>query len=477
MAITTLTPGVYIEEISTLPPSVAPVATAIPAFIGYTALHAANPFKPIRITSLPEFVSIFGGAAKDTFVATVTDTFTTIVTSRSIAISQSTTSKFNLFYSLQLYFANGGGPCWIVSIGVNTGTAPAQVDYTDPGKGLDAISKIDEPTLLLFPDAVNLPLASGLPTAYGQVVIAALAQCNKLQDRFVISDVPEDVLSDITEFRTSIGLSNLKYGAAYAPFLKTVLNYAVNEGAATSVVHSSGGGPSFAGTINQLISPVPSLVPLVTNANYNPNLYNQIIAKINEFTVTLPPSGAIAGIYASVDRDRGVWKAPANISVNAISGPTIIITSSEQEGLNVDAGSGKSINAIRPFTGKGTLVWGARTLAGNDNEWRYVNVRRLFIFAEESIKKATESLVFEPNDKNTWDRVKGLIGSFLTNLWRDGGLVGATTEEAFFVKVGLGETMTPQDILEGKLIVQVGMAASRPAEFIILQFQHKLQES
>ena len=149
----------------------------------------------------------------------------------------------------------------------------------------------------------------------------------------------------------------------------------------------------------------------------------------------------------------------------------------EQEGLNVDATSGKSINAIRHFSGKGTLVWGARTLAGNDNEWRYIPVRRLFIFIEESVKKATEFVVFEPNDANTWLRVKAMIENFLSKLWREGALAGATPNAAYFVKVGLGQTMTPLDILEGRMNVEIGLAAVRPAEFIILKFSHKLQES
>ncbi|MEL6811950.1 MAG: phage tail sheath C-terminal domain-containing protein, partial [Bacteroidota bacterium] len=193
--------------------------------------------------------------------------------------------------------------------------------------------------------------------------------------------------------------------------------------------------------------------------------------------VTLYPCGAVAGIYASVDRDRGVWKAPANVSVSMIKEPTIAITTAEQDDLNIDATSGKSINAIRLFSGKGSLVWGSRTLAGNDNEWRYVPVRRFFNFMEESIKKATEFVIFEPNSKPTWVRTKAMIENFLTQLWRDGALAGAKPEHAFFVKIGLGETMTAIDILEGRMNIEIGVAAVRPAEFIILKFSHKLQES
>jgi phage tail sheath protein FI len=148
-----------------------------------------------------------------------------------------------------------------------------------------------------------------------------------------------------------------------------------------------------------------------------------------------------------------------------------------QDALNVDVTSGKSINALRSFAAKGTLVWGARTLDGNSNEWRYVPVRRLFNMVEESVKKSTYWVVFETNDANTWVKVRGMIENYLTQKWRDGALAGATTKDAFYVKCGLGTTMTAQDILEGRMNVEIGMAVVRPAEFIILKFSHKLQTS
>jgi phage tail sheath protein FI len=160
-----------------------------------------------------------------------------------------------------------------------------------------------------------------------------------------------------------------------------------------------------------------------------------------------------------------------------VKDPSIAITKEEQENLNVDSTSGKSINAIRKFAGKGIIVWGARTLAGNDNEWRYIPVRRLFIFIEESVKKATEFVVFEPNDAKTWLRTKAMIENFLITLWKEGALTGAKPEHAFYVKIGLGETMTSLDILEGRMNIEIGLAAVRPAEFIILKFSHKLQVS
>lgn len=205
--------------------------------------------------------------------------------------------------------------------------------------------------------------------------------------------------------------------------------------------------------------------------------YNKIKLGINKLRVVLPPSSAVAGVYARVDGNRGVWFAPANVSLNYVVKPTVKITNEMQDRLNVDATSGKSINAIRTFTGKGTLVWGARTLAGNDNEWRYVSVRRFFNMVEESVKKATEQFVFEPNDANTWVKVRAMIENFLILQWRAGALAGAKPEHAFYVRVALGQTMTAMDILNGIMNVEIGLAVVRPAEFIILKFSHKMQES
>ena len=466
------TPGVYIEEISTLPASVAPVATAIPAFIGYTKKAEKDgeslTFEPTRIESFLDFVEYFGQPEADNEKATldfrIEDTLDgTALIERTFHAALGNAPEYNLYYAMQMYFNNGGGPCWIVSVGEYVTDAVA-LGSAEPAAGLlgglKALEKVDEPTLILSPDAVFLPNDA----AYGGFVQQALAQCAKLQDRFVISDVYDDP-DDVTAYRGAIGSDELKYGAAYHPFLKSTLNYLFREDQA--VVHNVDGNPT--GDFNgDLLSAI---------AAAEPSIYRSLIAKATEVYVDLPPSAAAAGIYARVDADRGVWKAPANVSVRSVIEPTKRITHEQQENLNVDATSGKSINVIRTFAGKGVLVWGARTLAGNDNEWRYVPVRRLYIFVEESVKKATEFVVFEPNDKNTWIRVKAMIENFLTGLWRDGALAGAKPEDAFFVKVGLGETMTAIDILEGRMNVEIGLAAVRPAEFIILKFSHKLQES
>jgi phage tail sheath protein FI len=205
--------------------------------------------------------------------------------------------------------------------------------------------------------------------------------------------------------------------------------------------------------------------------------YVNLLAEITEVVNLLPPSSAMAGLYTMVDNTRGVWKSPANISVKSVIKPSSNITHDNQELLNVDAMSGKSINAIRTFKGVGTMVWGGRTLDGNSLDWRYINVRRTIIMLEQSIKLALRAYVFEPNDSNTWVTVKSMIVNFLTEKWKQGALAGSTPEDAFDVQIGLGNTMTGVDILEGKMLVSIKLAIVRPAEFIVVTFQQQMQKS
>lgn len=514
------TPGVYIEEISKFPPSVAQVETAIPAFIGYTqkaevrgkdyhklmeepdtapdaggatpdaggaTTGTADPVKaapvkaltgnpvPIRITSLLEYEQFFGKAEpeSDSLTATVT-AFGEV----SAAIGEP--SPHNMYYSLQAYFANGGGPAYIVSVGK---TAPqAQAAAIQAGRlnaGLEAIEKEDEITLIVFPESLSLSTADSKG-----LYDAALAQCNKLQDRFVVMDAeldaPNTSIFDAAQSFRSDGISNdnLKYGAAYGPRIQTIFDYRYDPSGVKLTL------PAMKDENGQKVIDLNGEpVKDKTLADIDPAVasdYGQffplIESAIAALPVVLPAAPLVVGAYANTDSTRGVWKAPANVSLKSVIGPTLKISNAEQENLNLDT-TGKSINAIRAFTGKGTLIWGARTLAGNDNEWRYVPVRRFFNMAEESIKKATEQFVFEPNDANTWIKVKAMIENFLILQWRAGALAGAKPEQSFYVKIGLNETMTALDILEGRMIVEIGMAVVRPAEFIILKFSHKMQES
>ncbi|HWR89714.1 MAG TPA: phage tail sheath C-terminal domain-containing protein [Dissulfurispiraceae bacterium] len=463
------TPDVYVEEISLFPPSVAEVATAIPAFIGYT--KRAEKLKaddlrsiPTRIASMAEYEEYFGGADEESFTVDILED-TGLGTFKITDITREASGTlYRMYYSLKMFFANGGGPCYIVSVGGYSDTPAKGNDSSGMLGGLARIGKEDEPTILVFPDAVSL-----VEDDFYEVMNAALLQCTTLQDRFAVIDVHGGNVSTLRS-KISGDLDQIKYGAVYHPWIETSLNYYCTDSNITIGTHTAVSG----GETNGLAGKSISADDIKKNKNV---LFNQIKAEMNKQRVTLPPGSAIAGVYARVDAARGVWKAPANVSLYNVIKPTVRITSQDQESLNVDPVAGKSVNAIRAFTGKGVLVWGARTLAGNDNEWRYVPVRRFFNMVEESIKKSTYWAVFEPNDANTWIKVKSMIENYLIQKWRDGALAGAKPDDAFYVKVGLGITMTALDILEGRMNVEIGMAVVRPAEFIILKFSHKMQTS
>ncbi|MEP0264734.1 phage tail sheath C-terminal domain-containing protein, partial [Dokdonia sp.] len=416
------TPGAYIEEVSKFPPSVAQVETAIPAFIGYTEKGELN--EPTRITSLLEYEALFGSAKPQTGISvTITDG---VATTALVNSNNATPAAFKMNYSMQMYFANGGGPCYIVSVGNYSGG----VVLGELQAGLAEVAKEDEPTLLVFPDAFSLEDDSYV--LYG----SALQQCTDLQDRFVIMDIADNTLDGVNDFRGETLVGDLKYGAAYFPHLQTILNYEYND--VDVVVNASTNSDGVAIVAEDLAA------LKAENSGAYSAAKNEIASSLR---VILPPSSAIAGVYAKVDSTSGVWKAPANVGLNYVTAPTVKVSHDDQEGLNVDAVAGKSVNAIRTFTGKGTLVWGARTLDGNSNEWRYVSVRRFFNMVEESVKKASERFVFESNDANTWVRVRAMIENFLNLQWRAGALAGASPEDAYYVSVGLGETMSAQDVL------------------------------
>ena len=464
------TPDVYTLEKSTLPPSIVTGASAIPAFVGYTEKAQDSDGNslvnvPTRINSMLEYENRFG-LAEQTKFEVVIDANTDIVT-----IKTNPGLAYIMYHSLQLYFANGGGACYIVSVGPYGTRGP---DYATLKAGLDLLEKEDEPTLLLSGDAVNT-------SSYHTYVADLLAQCNNTQSRFALIDMDG---SDAAAFRTAIGQNYLNYGAAYYPYLHTNFPYhyvadganavqvSIHDDTAVAPPPQNGGEQQqavVAFDLDALNDP--------GNPNYNVARYYAVRDLLDRQRVSLPPSAAIAGAIARTDREYGVWKAPANLSLNAVTAPVVKLDNDLQATLNVDASSGKSINAIRIFNGKGTLVWGARTLAGNSNEWRYIPVRRLFLQMESDIKRSTSYTVFEPNNATTWSRLRTQAESYLTQLWQDGGLAGASAAEAFFVRVGLGETMDEQDILEGRLNITVGAAAMRPAEFVVFTFTHKSQEA
>jgi hypothetical protein len=264
---------------------------------------------------------------------------------------------------------------------------------------------------LEFIDEISIALAPCMWS--GSVQSALTIHCETLKDRFAVLDPPDGLeIEDIREFREPM---DTKYAALYYPYVEV----------------------------------------------RDPSLRRN---------VSVAPSGHMAGIYARVDVERGVHKAPANEVIRGIRRIMRDVSKREQDMLNP-----KGINALRAFPGRGPRVWGARTLS-SDSSWKYVNVRRLFIFVEESIDEGTQWVVFEPNDEPLWARVRQTISNFLLTVWRSGALEGTKPDEAFFVKCDR-TTMTQADIDNGRLICLVGIAPVKPAEFVIFRIQQKTRDA
>lgn len=584
------TPGVYVVEQNAFPNSVVEVATAVPAFIGYTqfADNKGTPLAgtPWRISSMAEFLMYFGGPPTTTYsldpvasttspaadakpaadapaadaaaAATpparpvVTDLFVGAIGARKPFKFTPQTKEYLLYYSMLFFFQNGGGPCYVVSIGTY---ADGDVDSGKLTDGIDALVKEQEPTMVLVPDAVRLSRQD-----CAKVQTHMLQHCGyTMRNRFAILDVFDGLWDRqapggdcITNFRDDVGTSFLDFGAAYYPWvntsivtdkdldftkisnlsqLQTLISAeldAVINPPSTPASPASPAAQAKASQVKDVIAKLagapattaPAATPAAAPAadaaadaakaapaadaaaapaaggdtkpaapmskddiatlhktlSVISTVYVQVLQALQKKINLMPPGAGMAGLYTLVDNTRGVWKAPANISLNGVVSPCVNISNADQEDLNVPT-TGKSVNAIRSFIGEGVLVWGARTLDGNSLDWRYLSVRRTMIMIEESLRLACKAYVFEPNTANTWVTIKSMVRNFLTSVWKRGGLAGASPDDAFQVFVGLGETMTGDDILEGMLKVTVLVAVSRPAEFIELTFQQQMQKS
>ncbi|MBR1218530.1 hypothetical protein JQ557_11055 [Bradyrhizobium sp. U87765 SZCCT0131] len=619
------TPGVYVQELDAFPPSIVGVETAVPVFIGYTktAEKAGRPMKlrPLRISSMVEYVAVFGDAPNYQFALTAVPATPSAAAApgtdagkqsasgpaaaptqpannsadSNSADSNSADSKAHdaapadpktaaandpdhptdqphassgdtkpadnagqpdnqppakvdpdaakapatpaaaaanvphdvtiggkaygivlgkvpyLYNCLRLFYANGGGDCYIVSVGTYDDVQSGGISLDALKSGLDAVHDLVGPTMLVIPEAMQLEKSN-----CATLTAAMLSQCFERQDRVAIIDVwgidqlpptftGADLTAKITDFRSAVGgieSQRLKYGMAYAPFLNTsivdpsevsFLNLdATSRNNLASIIEPElaqlfpdatkvaqlksqfssqlttigkmADGDAKAQKFKQLNQNLVAQVPVFKD------IYTTMAAKLG----TLPPSAAMAGIYTLNDTTRGVWNAPANVGLIAVTSPTIAISNRLQDDLNMPI-DGLAVNAIRDFVGRGTVVWGARTLDGNSNDWRYIQVRRALIYIEQSVELALNKFVFEPNVAQTWTTVTSMISSFLRGLWSAGGLMGATPQEAFTVQCGLGSTMTAQDVLEGRMIVQIKLQMVHPAEFIVLAFQQEMQ--
>jgi len=409
-----LSPGVYVEEVDRGAKPIEGVGTSVAAFIGFAAQGPVN--EPTLITNWSQFKETFGDFMAGSYLA----------------------------HAVYGYFYNGGGTAFVVRVPggaeeqSNAGATaappktegagekatkpepkkkPAKVTVSaktfigdaDTRTGLGGLEAVDEVTMVVVPDLMAAFQAGALKEEDVKAVQSAmLAHCEKMKYRFAILDpLPGFSPQQVKTWRMEKAGYDSKYGALYYPWI--------------AVSDPLGNG-----------------------------------------TIMVPPSGHMAGIYARSDTERGVHKAPANEIVRGAIGLELQITKGEQDVLNP-----VGVNCIRTFPGRGIRVWGARTIS-SDPSWRYVNVRRLFNFVEASIELGTQWVVFEPNDVDLWERVKRDITAFLTLVWRDGALFGNTPSEAFYVKCD--EELNPPEVRDaGMLIVEIGMAPVKPAEFVVFR--------
>jgi len=600
------TPGVYITEFPSFPPSIVGVATAVPIFIGYTET-AADPssgkqmyLQAVALSSMADYTSYFGYGfnakgvvevaepanydfqATSMVLATGATTLTStkndyvVGTSATVTVNDAGVNEvtiipqFNLYSAMELFFANGGGNCYVVSVANYWGKQsvtptpdddPTTIKADDLTLGLDVSNVTKGVTMLVVPDACLLPPVKDATTGnvtypeYQKVVVAMLKQSGTLQDRVAILDLPgaldsnnwseTEMAAEADAFYTAIAPASdyFSYGAAYAPALESSLlsssdvlygnlsgttdSTTLVNNLLTSQAYSlyppandtysskfqsvaariaaafppSGTQTPF-GTPTGITATVPSPVadaPAMLVSLPNTALYTapasddaagiqaldqylcnavplltqiqQILA--NQLNV-VPPSGIMAGVWTQNDANRGVWNAPANVSLNEVIEPKVILTDEQQGDYNVPL-NGNAIDILRAMVNRGTVVWGARTLDGNSLDYRYIQVRRTLIYIEQSIKNALQQFVFAANDGGTWATVTATISNFLTQFWQAGGLMGDKASDAFTVNCGVPTTMSGLDVLNGYMIVNVTVQLIHPAEFIELTFKQTMQ--
>ena len=490
-----LSPGVYVEEVEAGSRPIEGVGTAVAAFVG---LAARGPFnQPTLCTNWSQFVQVFGDFVDTSYLA----------------------------HSVYGYFLNGGGACYVVRVG-GDGVGPAargdlplgrekalpyRVTSLEAGPSGNDISvevqDASEPGDDMFKLVVNVggkteEVYDNVTTKRGkQNVVTAVKSGSRL---IRLEEIPNaTAMEPVAQARAKlqggsvpatirvtpddyVGNSADRTGFAGLEAIDQVTMLAVPDLMAAyqaGVVDLEGvqavqlamlAHCELMGDRVAILDPPPGLNAQqvrewrVDKARYDSKYASLYWPWIKVFDplkgqgVFVPPSGHMAGIWARNDDTRGVWKAPANEVVRGAIDLELLLTKSEHDQLNP-----QGINCVRAFPGRGIRVWGARTLS-SDPAWRYLNVRRLFNYLEESILEGTQWVVFEPNDMALWERVKRTINSFLVRTWRDGALFGATPQEAFYVKCD-SETNPSEVIDAGQLVVEIGVAPVKPAEFVIFR--------
>lgn len=451
-------------EAPALPSVITPIQTAIPVFIGYTTQcgNAANVVttrlingievsEPVQVNSLEEYEVFFGKSPEEPLEILLEEVAETEARSSQIKIRKincQVSPVRKLYYHLQIFFANGGGSCFVISTG---SAAASRVEVNHLLAGIEMAERQDKITLLVCPQTEQLS-----PAEASLVYQAMLNQAGKLKDRFAILDCFDN--HHPFEIKQAVGNHFLEYGAAYHPYLKTRLPV---------IFSNSSFQISF---LNQ--------IPAKTDTDFllPEELKNEIYAAVKKMTVTLPPSAALAGVYVHNDATRNVWTAPADTVLSQVETPVVLLDEKDQASHIADYTTGKSINVIRLIPHKGSVVIGARTLLGNSRQWKFISMRRSTTMIECSIRRALQPFAWQPNNGATWVRIQLLIENFLQMLWHRNVLQGATPDHAFFVRIGLGETMTQQDIDEKKMIIEIGLALTFPTDYLPLRFELEMKK-
>ena len=403
-------PGVYVEEVPSAIKPIAGVSTSTAGFIGIVPESLTNPSdgQPFKLTAAADQPAAAAGKSASGKAAAVAGspvfqgaTLCTNFTEYTTAFGSPSldVGHRNLTQAVYGFFNNGGTRCYVVRL-----TAEANMD-----SALAAFELVDDIAIVAAPGLLDPATRSKID-----------AHCRKMGDRFAIFDGPaaESDLSKLTKIAAEQGVmpDRTDYAAWYFPWIRV----------------------------------------------FDPVTKKHDVA-VPDGKIDVPPSGHIAGIYARVDNERGVHKAPANEAIRGALDVTQRLSKAHQDVLNP-----KGVNCIRVLNDN-ILVWGARTVGGDDNlDLKYINVRRTLLFLRESIDEGTQWVVFEPNSPALWQKITRNVSAFLTNVWRSGALFGDTPQQAFYVKCDK-ETNQQSSIDAGQVITEIGVAIVRPAEFVIFR--------
>jgi hypothetical protein len=504
---TYLSPGVYVEEIPSANKPIEGVSTSVAAFVGLTPGGPVN--EPVRISNWTQFAKIFGDPSNEDNGPFMEGAY--------------------MAHAVYGFFQNGGGVCWIVRVGEDNGGGPARAqgslpaasdrtvtayqvqarpeiegqvhveiaeEQADSGDGKNGGGEKTYRVTVRGPDGTEEE-HSGLTTKKGRTNLATkVSSASKLIGITEEGSLPEErrapatgtyTLSPPAPEPSKVTPAEFEGDTARRKGLGSVAGmqevsivvmpdlWALGDDAAVRdlqgklLAHCEGMGERMA-----ILDPPPDLLPQAVLewknevANYDSKMatlywpWIEVSDPITRKPIQVPPSGHIAGVWCRTDESRGVHKAPANEVVMGANGLAFQITQAEQGALNQSG-----INCIRAFPGRGIRIWGARTLS-SDPEWRYINVRRLFNYVEESIMQGTQWSVFEPNDEFLWLQLRNSVSSFLTRTWRSGALFGSSPAEAFFVQCDAA--LNSPDVIEaGQVICEIGIAPVKPAEFVIFR--------